>query len=305
MKMYRIAAAAFMLSSNVYAQSLESGGIIEFGGTGYRTPYNGASNEPGSRGGLYGATQATVPFGDESRFVMDFQTEHFRNKSEEFSYFGPHRATLASFAIHSRMVGGLAGPFMGYAQPDVDDGKSNGRSGGYLGGLQYISDGSSQGFLTVGYADIVSDFTSSDFTNRKADGGFEGAFTEFGMVSALGTDGAIKLHGGFGRTSKAFHNNDVYASASYSSFGVKMVYAVMPNFHLVANVEHSQHRSSETSMDFSDRARDTRYSVGVVIPFGKQVITTASLRPLAPPLAVVRAAAWNEVLDNSAIGKPQ
>lgn len=301
MRISQLSLVALALCSNVYAQSLESGGIIEFGGTGYRAAYNGTSNEPGNRAGLYGATQATVPFGNESRFVMDFQTERFKKKSEDFDSFGPHRATLASFAIHSRMMGGLGGPFMGYAQPDVEDSKNSGRTGGYLGGLQYISDGWAQGFLTVGYADIVTDFTDS----RRTDGGFKGAFTEFGMVNALGTNGAIKWHAGFGHTSKAFENEGVYASARYSNVGVKMVYAVAPNFHFVANIEHSQHRSGETSMDYSDRARNTRYGIGIVIPFGKQSITTASLRPLAAPLAVVRAASWNEVLDTSAISKDE
>lgn len=299
MKMYQIAVVALALSSNAYADAFESGGMIEFGAAGYRTTENGDGNNPGNRVGMYGAAQATVPFGESSRFVMDLQSERFAGKnSTEYSDFGSHRATLASFGLHTKLKGGLGGPFIGYAQPDVDGGHSSGRTGGYMAGIQYISDGSTQGFVTLGHADIVSDFSSG-----ASDGQFRGPFADAGVVGTLGTNGAFKLHAGYGHTSKAFDNSGVYAPASYGNVGAKFLYAINQTFHVVAGLEFTKHKSGETTQDYSNRASDTRYTLGIVIPFGKQSITTASLRPLAPTLAPVRAAGWNEVLDNSAPSK--
>lgn len=307
-KIFSLLLCSAALTTGAQAQSGETQALntyFAFGAIGQQTSaIDGETDHESRRAGLSGALQTSLAVG-AGTFVIDLQFEQMDvpNDDESWDDSAPMRAGLASAGYHVPAAdGSVFGGFVGVGMTDIKDGDSTGRpsSPAFMGGVQYMSGGAHKFFTTLGAANIVSDYSSSD----GPDGQFKGAFIDAGVTGNLGDATVYKANVGFGQSNEGFFDSDIAVKATYATVGLQVMHAVSGNVFLTAGIERSVHTSFENENLFGAKAQDTRVSLGFVIPLGEGVQPSVhALRPLAPSLAPVRAAAWNEVLDGAVLDK--
>lgn len=286
------------------AQSVDgmaSNTYLEFGAVGQSVNIGGDTDFSGEHAGLYGALQTSIPMGSDN-LVIDLQFEQLSSPDNGSAWQdqAPQRAGLMSLSYQRpNSDGSVFGGFAGLSLSDIKDGYGDGLppSPNFMAGLQYLSGGAQKFFATVGLANIVT-----DYNDEGPDGHFKGAFIDAGFTGNLGEKTIYKANLGFGHSNEAFDGDTVMASAQYATVGIKLLHAMSENLFLTAGIDHMSYTAFENVDTYEVGADATRVSVGFVIPFGKtDTPSIHALRPLAPNLAPVRAAGWNEVLDGSTI----